>query len=81
LLLFKLPLACLLLLLKVLVISSWGMALGKVQQDPNTVAAQTDLSERECLILETVSPPQEKARSTSVDVAEQILFSRGNDVQ
>jgi hypothetical protein len=34
-----------------------------------TAAARVDSSDRECLIFETVSPPHEKALSTSVDVA------------
>jgi hypothetical protein len=33
------------------------------------VAARVDSSESECLILDTVSPPRENDRSTSVDVA------------
>jgi hypothetical protein len=33
------------------------------------VAAQTELSERECRSLETVRPPRENARSASTEVA------------
>lgn len=63
------PFGRLLFSLKRVMISPHGMAPGKVAQDPMTVAALTDWSDNECLIFETVNPPCEKARSTSVDVA------------
>jgi hypothetical protein len=59
----------LLLSLKIVIISSLGIAPGKSHHEPNTQAARVDSSDSECLILDTVSPPFENARSTSVDVA------------
>jgi hypothetical protein len=59
----------LLLSLKIDIISSLGIAPGKSHQEPSTQAARVDSSDSECLIFDTVSPPFENARSTSVDVA------------
>jgi hypothetical protein len=49
--------------------SSCRMAPASEHHEPKTVAARTDSSESECCIFDTVSPPREKAHSTSVDVA------------
>ena len=57
-------------------ISSQGMAPGKSHHAPSTDAAQVLSSERECRILETVNPPREKARLTSVDVAAYEVMSK-----
>jgi hypothetical protein len=54
---------------KTAMISSRGIAPGRSHQDPRTDAARVLSSESLCRIFETVSPPREKARSTSVDVA------------
>jgi hypothetical protein len=51
------------------IISSRGIVEGKSHHELSTVAALVDSSDNECLIFETVRPPQENARSTSVDVA------------
>jgi hypothetical protein len=64
-----LPFGLLLFSRKTVIISSRGMAEGKVHHEPRTVAARVDSSDRECLILDTVSPPWENALSTSVEVA------------
>ena len=40
----------------------------KLDQEPKTVAAQADLSDKECLSLEMVKPPCKNAHSTSVKV-------------
>jgi hypothetical protein len=64
-----LPFGHLALLSNTVMISSFGIAPGREHHDPKTEAARTDSSEREWRILETVKPPWEKARSTSVDVA------------
>ena len=53
-------------------ISPHGTKSGNVHQDLSTVAARVDLSKRVCRILDTVSPPCEKACSTSVKVASQL---------
>jgi len=53
-------------------ISPNGTKSVNVHHDPSTVAARVDSSERECRILETVSPPRENARSTSVEVANKL---------
>jgi hypothetical protein len=55
--------------LKASIISSQGMAPGKSHQEPMIAAAWVDSSDNECLIFEMVSPPHEKALSTSVEVA------------
>jgi len=69
--LLSLPLPRLLLSLKASIISSRGIVPEKSHQEPMTAAARVDSSDRECLIFETVSPPHEKALSTSVDIATQ----------
>ena len=79
-LLSRLPKSLLLALLPIHVLFSlnidtsslWGIKPGKVHHDPRTVAAWVDSSERECRILDTVSPPCENARSTSVEVANNL---------
>jgi hypothetical protein len=71
-----LPLGRLFLSLKTAMISSRGMALGKLHQAPRTVAARELWSESECHIFETVKPPRENARSASVDVAVYKLISQ-----
>lgn len=55
--------------LKTETISLRGTNSGNVHQELRTVAARVDSSERECRIFDTVSPPRENARSTSVEVA------------
>jgi hypothetical protein len=55
--------------LKMATISSRGTAPGKSHHAPNTDAARVLSSDREWRILDTVRPPREKERSTSVDVA------------
>src|ERR1700734_4130022 len=67
------PLGLLLLSLKAVMISSRGIACGKLHHELSTVAALVDSSEREWRILENVRPPRENARSTSVDVARSIM--------
>ena len=66
----SLPLGRLALSRNTVISLSRGMASGMEHHEPKTVAARTDSSKRECCIFETVSPPHEKARSTSVDVAD-----------
>ena len=63
------PLGLLLLSLKAVIISSHGIACGKLHHEFSTIAALVDSSKREWHILETVRPPRENAHSTSVDVA------------
>ena len=63
---------CKLLSLNFDTISPHGTKSGNVHQDPSTVAARVNSSERVCCILDTVSPPREKACSTSVEVASQL---------
>jgi len=58
------------LFLKESMIFALGIAPSKLDQDPNTVAAWAELSDSECRSLEIVKPPREKARSTSVEVAD-----------
>ena len=55
--------------LNTVIISSRGTAPGKSHHEPSTDAAHVLSSDSECRILDTVRPPQEKALSTSVDVA------------
>lgn len=50
-------------------IRALGMTPSKLDQEPKTVAARADLSDKECRSLEMVKPPRENARSTSVEVA------------
>ena len=64
-----LPFGRLLFSLKTVIISSRGMAPGRSHHAPSTEAARVLSSESECRIFETVRPPRENARSTSVDVA------------
>ena len=45
------------------------MTPSKLDQEPKTVAARADLSDKECRSLEMVKPPRENVRSTSVEVA------------
>src|SRR6266478_290159 len=52
------------------------MASGNVHHDPRTVAALVDSSERACRILDTVRPPRENARSTSVELAKNNVSQR-----
>jgi hypothetical protein len=79
-----LPLAAALLPIRVLlslnfdIISLRGIKSGRIHQDPRTVAAQVDSSVRECRIFDTVSPPRENARSTSVEVAKFDVVVRHN---
>ena len=54
---------------KTAIISFCGTAPGRSHHAPSTEAARVLSSEREWRIFETVSPPREKALSTSVDVA------------
>ena len=54
---------------KTAIISFRGTAPGRSHHAPSTEAARVLSSEREWRIFETVSPPREKALSTSVDVA------------
>jgi hypothetical protein len=54
---------------KTAIISSHGTAPCKLHHAPRTEAAHVLSSEREWRIFDTVSPPREKARSTSVEVA------------
>jgi hypothetical protein len=61
-------------------ISSRGMADGKSHHELSTVAARVDSSDNEWRILDTVSPPRENARSTSVDVAVQKNVDESKDV-
>ena len=65
------PFGRLLLSRKTVIISSHGTAPGKSHHDLSTEAAHVLSSESEWHIFDTVSPPQEKALSTSVDVAKQ----------
>jgi hypothetical protein len=50
-------------------ISLCKTAPGNSHHDPRTEAARVDSSESEWRILDTVRPPREKARSTSVELA------------
>ena len=66
---FPFPFGLLLLSQKTEITCSQEIAEGKSHQELSTVTALVDSSDNECLIFEAVRPPQENARSTSVDVA------------
>jgi hypothetical protein len=51
------------------IISLCGIAPGSSNHDKRTDCARVDSSDRECLNFETVNPPFENARSTSVELA------------
>ena len=55
--------------LNIRTISAVGIAPSNDIHDPRTVAALIDVSDKEWRSLETVRPPRENERSTSVDVA------------
>src|ERR1700722_14152486 len=65
-----LPFRCLLFSLNVASSSLRGISPDMSHQDANTVATRVDSSLKECRILDTVNPPHENARSTSVEDAE-----------
>lgn len=56
------------------IIVAFGITPSNLDQDPKIVAARAELSDNECRSLEIVKPPREKARSTSVEVANEDSF-------
>lgn len=57
-----------------LIILSRGIAPSNLAQEPTTDAARTDSSDNEWRNRETVKPPLENARSTSVELAVESLI-------